>query len=274
MYKKFKNNLIDKNVIPSFLYISDLHFENDKNKKYHEFIDHKNSDVIILAGDIASGTKAIDFIKYLIDLGYIVIYIIGNHEYYGFDIETLNNEWYETAKNNESLYFLNNDSVVIGKTEFFGTTLWTSLGKKTKDSNIDFFVREHIKNCGDLKGIKNSNFKNITDYHFESVDYLKKELPKTESEKVVVISHHLPTYESVHIKYRNERFKYSNFLFYSSLENLICENFINFWIHGHTHETFDYTIYDTRILCNPRGYKDFNLLNSKFSWSKCLINKY
>ena len=26
------------------------------------------------------------------------------------------------------------------------------------------------------------------------------------------------------------------------------------WIHGHTHESFDYHIGKTRIVCNPRGY--------------------
>ena len=26
------------------------------------------------------------------------------------------------------------------------------------------------------------------------------------------------------------------------------------WIHGHTHESFDYQIGKTRVVCNPRGY--------------------
>jgi Icc-related predicted phosphoesterase len=26
------------------------------------------------------------------------------------------------------------------------------------------------------------------------------------------------------------------------------------WIHGHTHESFDYEIGKTRVVCNPRGY--------------------
>jgi len=29
---------------------------------------------------------------------------------------------------------------------------------------------------------------------------------------------------------------------------------IKLWIHGHTHESFDYMVGDTRIVCNPRGY--------------------
>ena len=36
------------------------------------------------------------------------------------------------------------------------------------------------------------------------------------------------------------------------------------WIHGHMHESFDYEIYGTQVVCNPRGYapkalnEDFN----------------
>jgi hypothetical protein len=26
------------------------------------------------------------------------------------------------------------------------------------------------------------------------------------------------------------------------------------WVHGHTHDSFDYAVAGTRVLCNPRGY--------------------
>ncbi len=26
------------------------------------------------------------------------------------------------------------------------------------------------------------------------------------------------------------------------------------WIHGHMYDPFDYEIYGTRVVCNPRGY--------------------
>ena len=29
---------------------------------------------------------------------------------------------------------------------------------------------------------------------------------------------------------------------------------IKLWMHGHTHDDFDYMIDQTRIVCNPRGY--------------------
>ena len=36
--------------------------------------------------------------------------------------------------------------------------------------------------------------------------------------------------------------------------------FSDYWVHGHTHSTFDYEIEGTKVVCNPRGYsKLFNL---------------
>ena len=26
------------------------------------------------------------------------------------------------------------------------------------------------------------------------------------------------------------------------------------WIHGHTHDSFDYEVAGTRVICNPKGY--------------------
>jgi hypothetical protein len=36
------------------------------------------------------------------------------------------------------------------------------------------------------------------------------------------------------------------------------------WLLGHTHESFDYLLGDTRVLCNPLGYVGHEL-NSRFN---------
>jgi len=38
------------------------------------------------------------------------------------------------------------------------------------------------------------------------------------------------------------------------LDELILEYQMRIWIHGHTHESFDYRIGKARVVCNPRGY--------------------
>mgnify|MGYP001222896775 CR=1 FL=1 len=37
-------------------------------------------------------------------------------------------------------------------------------------------------------------------------------------------------------------------------EWLIGSDRAQLWIHGHTHDSFDYPVNGTRVLCNPRGY--------------------
>jgi hypothetical protein len=30
------------------------------------------------------------------------------------------------------------------------------------------------------------------------------------------------------------------------------------WIHGHTHDSFDYMVGETRVICHPKGYPKEN----------------
>jgi Icc-related predicted phosphoesterase len=80
----------------------------------------------------------------------------------------------------------------------------------------------------------------------------------------VIVTHHLPSYQSV-----PERFMGSamNSCFVSNgAEKLIYEHSPRLWIHGHTHDSFDYMLGDTRVVCNPVGYK-----GCKTSYNKDLI---
>ena len=42
--------------------------------------------------------------------------------------------------------------------------------------------------------------------------------------------------------------------FASNMDDFILEHQPRLWIHGHIHESFDYEIGKTRVVCNPRGY--------------------
>jgi calcineurin-like phosphoesterase family protein len=74
------------------------------------------------------------------------------------------------------------------------------------------------------------------------------------SKKNIVVTHFCPSEKSIH-----EQFKGSslNPYFTCNCENLMTED-VNLWIHGHTHSSFDYMFGSTRVVCNPRGYKDEN----------------
>jgi hypothetical protein len=45
-----------------------------------------------------------------------------------------------------------------------------------------------------------------------------------------------------------------NASFVSDAKHLIDGSRARLWIHGHTHDSFDYVLNGTRVVCNPRGY--------------------
>ena len=45
-----------------------------------------------------------------------------------------------------------------------------------------------------------------------------------------------------------------NACFVSDAEHLIDGRLARLWIHGHTHDSSDYVLNGTRVVCNPRGY--------------------
>ena len=72
-------------------------------------------------------------------------------------------------------------------------------------------------------------------------------------DKFVVVSHHAPSRLSTHERYRGQHDM--NGAFSSKLDWFIKDHpQIKLWIHGHTHDPWDYQIDGTRVVCNPRGY--------------------
>ena len=89
-------------------------------------------------------------------------------------------------------------------------------------------------------------------FHKKSKLFLQQKLGEFKNDKVWVLTHHSPSYQSIHPKYRMET---TNGSFASDLDDLILNNpNIKYWSHGHTHESLDYKIEDCRVICNPRGY--------------------
>jgi predicted phosphodiesterase len=70
----------------------------------------------------------------------------------------------------------------------------------------------------------------------------------------IVVTHHCPSFRSVHKKYRTASNEHINYGFASHLDELVEASGAKLWIHGHTHTPCDYAIGKTRVICNPLGY--------------------
>jgi hypothetical protein len=154
------------------------------------------------------------------------------------------------------VHLLDADSVEIGGVQFLGATLWTDFalyGAEPKDIARSMALGQSMmadyqvirwKDTGPLAPEETRGI------HKLQVAWLTSKLSKPFAGSTVVITHHLPHLDSVHPKYRGDLL---NPCFASDLSALLRPP-VKLWIHGHTHESMDYEVGGTRVVCNPRGY--------------------
>jgi hypothetical protein len=101
--------------------LSDLHIE------FESFHPPKtDADMVVLAGDIHIGKKGIDWAKATFP-SQQVLYVLGNHEYYGRAYPKHINDLKELVAGT-NIHVLENDRLVIDNIVFLGCTLWTDFG--------------------------------------------------------------------------------------------------------------------------------------------------
>jgi Icc-related predicted phosphoesterase len=92
--------------------------------------------------------------------------------------------------------------------------------------------------------------------HKEMFGYIQTVVEGKFDQKFVVVGHHAPSRTSTHPRYASDQLM--NGAYSSSLDEYIMDHpQIKLWTHGHTHEDFDYMLGTTRIVCNPRGYINY-----------------
>jgi hypothetical protein len=88
-------------------------------------------------------------------------------------------------------------------------------------------------------------------WHNRSVEKLCKFLEADTARQSVVVTHSCPSIQSIPERFQGQDLSSA---FASNMERLILKHQPRLWIHGHIHDSFDYRLGKTRIVCNPRGY--------------------
>ena len=232
------------------------------------------ADLLVLAGDIGNGTQAIDLFQ---DWPVPVLFLAGNHEFYGHSIQQMRVDLSKAASGT-SITFLDNDSVDFGGVRFLGTTLWTDyrldLNRTQRQlmEKAELSINDHrriVCQEGRFTAAK------ALDEHELSRAWLQRELSRPYDGKTVVVTHHGPHPHSVHPRYAGDPV---NAAFVSDLSELLPK--ADLWLHGHVHDSFDYNVGKCRVVANPLGYpgnvrsvehaKELVFENKDFHWA-CVI---
>ena len=224
-----------------------------------------DADVVVLAGDIWRPVEAMQWAR---QFSVPTIFVPGNHEFYGNDLVSTMRDLRNAALGSQ-VHILQKQVLLLGGVRFLGCTLWTDFRFFSNPEQREPGLKQATELVRDFSRIRVSpDFPDtftpaISQMLFDdTVTWLEQQFAQPHDGPTVVISHHAPDQRSVH-----ERFAGSalNACFVSDLEQRILAWQPAFWLHGHMHDSSDYRIGATRVLCNPRGYaRGSNAENASF----------
>lgn len=213
-----------------------------------------DADVVILAGDIHPGVKALPWIAENFS-GIPVLYVLGNHEYYGQAIPRLTKKL-KGLTQGSNIHVLENDSLVLGDVVFLGCTLWTDFGLFGDPRMAGFYATEgmndykRIRVSPDYRKLRSIDTAGI---HFHSRNWLSGQFDLHRGKKIVVVTHHLPSTRSLPKGFEDDIL---NAAYASNMDEFVEKSGAYLWVHGHKHRSRDYYIGNTRVICNPKGYPE------------------
>jgi predicted phosphodiesterase len=221
---------------------SDLHIEFDRFEPASS-----GADVVILAGDIDIKTRGVKWANEV--FGCPVIYVCGNHEFYGGHIDHTLRKMKEAAA--PHVHVLENEALILNQTRFLVTTAWTD-----------------YSSTGDVAAAKRVAWERMNDFTVIRTDesyrrlrpddliarskaayaWLTQELDKPFGGKTVVVTHHAPVLDYV----GDELPAHLIAAYANDWKELVGK--ADLWVYGHTHVSADFLKNGCRVISNPRGY--------------------
>lgn len=210
------------------------------------------ADVVVLAGDIHTGRNGMKWaLETFADRP--VIYVLGNHEFYGQKIQKLIAEL-KKMTGGTNVHLLENESCTIGDVIFLGATLWTDFalnGNPVASEVVAQTGMNDYRRIRTLPAYRRLEPSETRRFHMQSRKWLEDQVLGSPSRKLVVVTHHAPSPRSIPPTLVGDAF---NPAFASDLSPFIAASGVRLWVHGHIHRTSDYMVGETRVVANPRGY--------------------
>jgi predicted phosphodiesterase len=229
--------------------LSDLHLEHAPYPS-----PPADADVIVLAGDIGTGTDGIEWAQAWAG-GRPVLYVAGNHEFYGRSLPGLIDELRDAAAGT-TVHVLENDELVLDGVRFLGCSLWSDFefdGIERLERSMSLCERL-VSDYGQIRFSPDGRALAAADtraVHLDSREWLRERLGAPWDGPTVIISHHAPL---IRVKPEQPLLRAIAGAFASDVTALMGSERVGLWIYGHTHRVADLDIGGTRVVSNPRGY--------------------
>jgi hypothetical protein len=210
-----------------------------------------DADVLVLAGDVDTGVRGMKMAAGWAR-GRPVIYVAGNHEFYGESIPRHLQKLADAAAGTE-VRFLENQAAAIGGVRFLGCTLWTDFdlfGQRMLDAAAAQMAMNDFRSIRVDPQYRRFHPTDAMAMHATSLRWLVDRLDEPFDGPTVVVTHAAPSLRSVKPVHRKDPVTAA----YASNLDALFDGRAVLWIHGHTHVCCDYTEGGTRVIANQRGY--------------------
>jgi predicted phosphodiesterase len=232
--------------------MSDLHLELTRGWDLPSGDARPAFDVLVVAGDLITRMeRGVAWLQARV-ADRQVVYVPGNHEFYGTDIDRTV-EKARAAAAGSNIHVLQNDSVTLAGVTFLGCTLWTDFDLF---GDADYAMTTAAETMNDYKKIRTENYErrlrpmHTLQRHQRSRDFLARELRKPKAGPRIVVTHMGPHPDAARRGSEND---ISSAAYTSDCSDLMSMG-VDLWIFGHTHETRDSVVGGTRLVTNQKGY--------------------
>ena len=246
--------------------MTDLHLE------FGGFYPEKVGDVLLLPGDVCVANRftqndaaarkhnkrALQFFEDFCGQFDNTYMVLGNHEYYGGVYEDVRG-LLEKALVNTNVIILENEGVQLTDTHvLWGGTFWTDFDRK------NWFVTQAAKQgMNDYQVIWTADGPFTTDFVYDLNQEARLALMdalETVDQKFVVMTHHglvVPPRGELGANFGNNNMDFN--FFNVGMEEVLFGGKVTHYVHGHTHDSYDYVRHGVRVVVNPRGYDGYAL---------------
>lgn len=231
--------------------LSDLHLDVNVGAPFMLPSPQPAHDAVVIAGDVCEDPAAA--VAWIVGSGLAarpVVFVPGNHEFYGRDRREALDAGRRAAAGHANVHLLDGDSIEIGDRVFHGATLWTDYALT---GNPEGAMRAAERLLSDHRLIRNGarawTAADAQAEHAARAGWLAEALARRPKAHNVVVTHHAPRLRPEAVRFRDHPLAAA---FASNLTGLLGDAAV--WVHGHTHAAADHVFAGCRIVNNPRGY--------------------